>query len=45
MDLTPKKTVARSLDPEFEDSLKSKFSEQPKYPKELNSLIEDLKSY
>lgn len=38
--LAPKK-----LDAEFEDSLKRKAFEQPKYPKELNSLIEDLKSY
>ncbi len=43
--LTPKKMVQRTLDPEFEDSLKRKVVEQPKYPKELNSLIEDLKSY
>lgn len=42
---TPKKYAPKTLDPEFEDSLKRKVSEQPKYPKELNSLIEDLKSY
>lgn len=43
--LVPTKTVPLSLNPEFEDSLKRKVSEQPKYPKELDSLIEDLKSY
>lgn len=43
--VTPAKFVPKSLDPEFGDSLKRKVSEQPKYPKELNSLIEDLKSY
>lgn len=43
--LAPKKTVAKDLSPEFEESLKRKVSEQPKFPKELNSLIEDLKSY
>jgi hypothetical protein len=40
-----KKITPQDLDPEFEDSLKRKVSEQPKFPKELNSLIEDLKSY
>lgn len=39
------KTIPKGLDPEFGDSLKRKTFEQPKYPKELNSLIEDLKSY
>lgn len=43
--VTPAKYVPKTLDPEFGDSLKRKVSEQPKYPKELNSLIEDLKSY
>lgn len=41
----PKKAVDSTLNPEFEESLKKKSFEQPKYPKELNSLIEDLKSY
>ncbi len=45
MAIRVQKTVARSLDPEFEDSLKRKVDQQPKYPKELDSLIEDLKSY
>jgi hypothetical protein len=43
--VSPKKTVVQSLDPEFEESLKRKVTEQPKFPKELDSLIEDLKSY
>lgn len=33
------------LDPEFGDSLKKQTLEQPKYSKELEGLIEDLKSY
>ena len=41
----PIPVAPKKLDPEFEDSLKRKSFEQPKYPKELNSLIEDLKSY
>ncbi len=45
MNVTPAKTIPKALDPEFADSLKRKSFEQPKYPKELNSLIEDLKSY
>jgi hypothetical protein len=45
MALTPKKGGIGDLLPEFEDSLKRKASEQPKFPKELDSLIEDLKSY
>lgn len=43
--IAPKKVVETDLHPEFEESLKRKVSEQPKFPKELNSLIEDLKSY
>ncbi len=42
---TPKKSAPQELDPEFGDSLKRKSSEQPKFPKELDALIEDLKSY
>ena len=45
MSTAPAKYIPKGLDPEFGDSLKSKVLEQPKYPKELNSLIEDLKSY
>jgi hypothetical protein len=43
--ISPQKTASKPLDPEFEESLKRKVTEQPKFPKELNSLIEDLKSY
>lgn len=32
-------------DPEFENSLKKQASKQPKYSKELENLIDDLKSY
>lgn len=32
-------------DPEFSDSLKKQTFEQPKYPKELDTLIQDLKSF
>lgn len=45
MVVVPAKSIPKGLDPEFGDSLKRKALEQPKYPKELNSLIEDLKSY
>ncbi|MES2527645.1 MAG: hypothetical protein V4598_11185 [Bdellovibrionota bacterium] len=45
MAISPKKSAPQTLDPEFGDSLKRKVSEQPKFPKELDSLIEDLKSY
>lgn len=41
----PAKSAPISLDPEFEGSLKRKVTDQPKFPKELDSLIEDLKSY
>ncbi len=41
----PKKIAPQTLDPEFEDSLKRKVLEQPKFTKELDSLIQDLKSY
>lgn len=33
------------IDPEFYRSLKKEVAEQPKHPKELQSLIEDLRSY
>lgn len=33
------------IDPEFTDTLKKQEREQPKHPKELDRLIEDLKSY
>lgn len=33
------------IDPEFASSLKTEVAEQPKHPKELDRLIEDLKSY
>jgi hypothetical protein len=33
------------IDPEFTDTLKKQEVEQPKHPKELDRLIEDLKSY
>ncbi len=41
------KIVAPKLenDPEFENSLKKQASKQPKYSKELEKLIDDLKSY
>ena len=42
----PKKTAAiPEMDQEFADSLKKQQAEQPKYSKELDSLIHDLKSY
>jgi hypothetical protein len=37
--------VATQEDPQFADSLKKHESEQPKYSKELQNLIDDLKSY
>lgn len=42
----PQKAVENvNLDPEFGESLKKQMSEQPKHSKELESLIQDLKSY
>jgi hypothetical protein len=42
----PKKAGATlKIDPEFDNSLKKEFQTQPKYPKELERLIDDLKSY
>lgn len=42
----PKKTAPfGKIDQEFADSLKKEVAEQPKHSKELQSLIEDLKSY
>ncbi len=41
-----KKTpISLNQDPEFEGSLKKEMTQQPKYSKELNSLIQDLTSY
>lgn len=39
------KTTSLDLNTEFSDSLKKKEAEQPKFPKELDSLILELKSY
>jgi hypothetical protein len=42
----PRKTSSSlNLDPEFMESLKKEATEQPKYSKELEGLIHDLKSY
>lgn len=42
----PRKTSSSlNLDPEFTESLKKEVIEQPKYSKELEGLIHDLKSY
>ncbi len=45
IDHLPTPMATKVIDTEFEDSLKRKSFEQPKYPKELSTLIEDLKSY
>jgi hypothetical protein len=42
----PRKTSrSLNLDPEFTESLKKEMNQQPKYSKELEGLIHDLKSY
>ena len=42
----PKKPVSTlNLDPEFTESLKKETAKQPKFSKELEGLIQDLKSY
>lgn len=43
--LPKKAAVTPDIDPEFAESLKRQQTEQPKYSKELDSLIHDLKSY
>lgn len=44
--VSPKTSVSDlKTDQEFQDSLKSHSAQQPKYSKELENLIEDLKSY
>lgn len=43
---SPKKDISDfNLDAEFGSSLKEQSDKQPKYPKELDNLIQDLKSY